>query len=658
MSLIGLWAFWTGDGNGKDTSGNSNDAVFHNGAAQDMSGAATFDGVNDYVEIADAPQYAVTEGTIRTTFTTAHGSLDGFRSTNINDSSFQTLVSRDSSGYDGGGHLTIMVDGDGSLLVRHQSATQDYYIHTAAGVITEGQKADLVYEFSPTGGMILYVDGVAVGANSDAVTNGDSLALSQNNEPWTLGASQTHSSDNTADKLRQFFEGSIDHFEIYSDARSPTELNTLHDMSDGHDDGIITGTAGHDTIYGGNSAGEPDGGAVTNDTIGAGAGDDLVYAGDGNDQVFGGAGNDTIKGGGGSDQIRGGDGNDALFGGSGNDALSGGAGDDTIQGGTGSDTITGGTGNDRIHTGDGDDLLIFQKSAGHTVILDFDIGDDNTDGFSNDQLDVAGLRDATGQPVSVWDVSVSDDGHGNALLTFPEGETITFYGIAPGQMTTQQMVASGIPCFTAETLIRTPGGLRAAGDLRAGDLVSTLDRGVQPVVWAGQTSLGPKALATRPNLRPVRLSARWTGTGRSLTVSPQHGIAVRTAGGRRLLARAIQLARLEGGAVRVMCGARSVTYVHLMLPQHSLLCSAGLATESFYPGPRALSCLSPAALLQLAAALPQLGQRPVRAAYGKPALPYARRRQLPAHIRALRPLREGAAQAGRSDWRPSCTHTG
>ncbi|MFW8635841.1 Hint domain-containing protein [Cribrihabitans pelagius] len=647
MSLIGLWAFWTGDGNGKDTSGNANDAVFHNGAVQDNAGAATFDGVNDYVEIADAPQYALTEGTIRTTFTAANGSFDGHRSTNINDGRLQTLVSRDSSGYDGGGHLTIMVDGDGSLLVRHQSATQDYYIHTAGGLITEGQAADLVYEFSPTGGMILYVDGVAVGTNSDAVTNGDSLALSQNNEPWTLGASQGSSGDNTADNLRQFFEGSIGHFEIYSDARAPSELNTLHDMSDGQDDGIITGTSENDTIYGGNSVGEPDGGAVAHDTIDAGAGDDLVYAGDGDDLVQGGAGHDTLKGSGGNDTLRGGGGDDVLYGDSGDDALSGGAGDDTLQGGTGSDTLTGGSGNDEIHTGDGDDLLIFEQSAGHTVVLDFDIGDDDTDGFSNDQLDVTGLRDATGQPVSVWDVSVSGDGHGNAVLTFPEGETITFYGITPGQMTTQQMIASGIPCFTAQTLIRTPNGLREAGGLQPGDPVCTLDRGVQPVVWAGSRTLGPEELAAHPNLRPVLLSARWTGTGRSLTVSPQHGIAVRTAGGRQLLARAIQLARLKGGAARVLRGARSVTYVHLLLPQHSLLCSEGLATESFYPGPRALSCLSPAALLQLAAALPELGRQQASAAYGVPALPYARRKELPAHIRALRPLRDGTPQTSR-----------
>ena len=63
--------------------------------------------------------------------------------------------------------------------------------------------------------------------------------------------------------------------------------DVMHDLSDGSDDGLINGTIGGDTIYGGNANGTPSGGAVINDTINAGAGNDTIYAGDGDDVVNG-----------------------------------------------------------------------------------------------------------------------------------------------------------------------------------------------------------------------------------------------------------------------------------------------------------------------------------------------------------------------------------
>ena len=176
MPIIGQWAFEDSDGSGVDASGNGNTAAFTGGAFQNVTGSAVLDGANDYVEIPDAIQYAITNATIHATFTATASSLDGTLSTTVNDPSLQALVSRDSSGFDGGGHLTIYVDGDGSIYIRHQSDTQNYEIRTAPGLVTEGQEFDLVYEFSDNGGMVLYVDGVQVGSNTDPATNGDSIA--------------------------------------------------------------------------------------------------------------------------------------------------------------------------------------------------------------------------------------------------------------------------------------------------------------------------------------------------------------------------------------------------------------------------------------------------------------------------------------------------
>ncbi|MDJ0824195.1 MAG: Hint domain-containing protein [Rhodobacter sp.] len=1244
MPIIGQWAFEDSDGTGADTSGNGNTAAFADGAFQNTVGSAVFDGLNDYVQISDTSQYAVASATIHGTFTVATGSLDGTPSTDINDPGLQALVSRDSSGFDGGGHLTIYVDGDGSIFIRHQSDTQSYEIRTDPGVVSEGQNFDLVYAFSDTGGMVLYVDGVEVGSNTDPVTNGDSIALSGNTEPWTLGASQALSGDGVADHLQQFFEGSIGHFEIYDAALSPAELNVLHDLSDGVDDGLIAGTAGDDTIYGGPSVNVADGGLVIDDSITAGDGNDVVFAGDGNDTVLGGAGDDSIDGGtgndyilgdagndtldggdgadtvlggteaddisggsgadilygntgadtidggagndtiylvggddsvtggddadyfamfdgfgidtifggeggtdtdwidlqyltsavnvtfagdetgtiiagpdvvsfsevewfsltgqadivsgaastadmaidagggndtittgsgddivlgghgddviqggqgndtldggegadtvvggtqadsitggtgddvlyadagtdtvvggtgndtiyvgGGDDTIEGGDdadqivfldgfgsdtvtggeggadtdiidlsfltsgvsgtlsgdeagtitqgmnsvaftevesliltgqadlfdgsaatssieiagglggdtltggagddtitgglGDDRITGGAGNDSLDGGdgsdtlvvsdgsgvdtfdggsgssdvdvldfsgvsgalvtdaslanvgsdqvlfsevewligtdqsdtitftghgsavtiegggggdiliggnaadalyggagsdslysindgaadvmdggedsdffyfydgpgddtviggggtdridltnltggvtltytapyagtidigsntisfseveifdltgqadvvyggtssmnfyggggsdtlfgstqndgihggtgddlitggtgrdhlrgaEGDDTIQGGAdgdwlygggdddiveggsgdddiggdaGNDTLTGGAGDDTIATGAGDDLVILEQLGANDTVTDFDIGDTDGDGNSNDQLDVSDLRDLDGNPVNVWDVVVSDDGSGNALLTFPEGETLTLQGIASAQMTPQQMMASGIPCFTSGTMIMTPDGERPVDGLHVGDLVTTRDNGPQPVIWRAQRTLGPAELAARPDLRPVRLCASWTGTGRDLVVSRQHGIvASRQKGAKEFLVRAVQLARMKGGRVRIANGARKVTYVHLLLPRHEVVFANSVATESFYPGPSSLAMLAPLDILALVAKLPRLASTGAENLYGPPVLRYIRTRELP-----------------------------
>jgi Ca2+-binding RTX toxin-like protein len=76
----------------------------------------------------------------------------------------------------------------------------------------------------------------------------------------------------------------------------------------------INGTAGNDTLAGGNAA----------DSITGFGGNDSLSGGGGIDSVFGGQGNDTLNGDGGADSLEGGTGNDTIFGGSGNDVIIGG----------------------------------------------------------------------------------------------------------------------------------------------------------------------------------------------------------------------------------------------------------------------------------------------------------------------------------------------
>ena len=339
----------------------------------------------------------------------------------------------------------------------------------------------------------------------------------------------------------------------------------------------------------------------------------------GDDTITGGSGDDTLEGGAGLDTIRGGDGADTIRGEGGDDEIYGEAGDDVIDAGTGHDEIQAGAGSDTISTGDGHDIIFIRPGDGADTVTDFDMTD--AGGMTIDQLDVSALG------VSGYEVVVGDDGAGNAVLTFPGGESLTLLGVAPAAVTVPQMAAMGIPCFTAGAMIATPEGPRAVERLRAGDRVLT-GRGPERLLWTGARKLDRAALEARPKLKPVEVCGR--------KVSPQHCFLAR-AEGREWLVRARHLA-LEGcPGARIARGCRQVSYHHLLLPRHGLLMADGLWQESFYPGPYALSTLAPGALLSLLAAFPALagvlgGVAHVEAAYGptvRPILPRARLRALP-----------------------------
>ena len=426
-------------------------------------------------------------------------------------------------------------------------------------------------------------------------------------------------------------------------------------VSGGAGDDTIHGDAGNDRLIGGDGddlayggegddlfddmRGTPDDGQG-NDTVFGGAGDDEIYTGADNDHLYGGAGNDRLDGEAGDDTLDGGDGDDHLFGGTGDDRLAGGGGADTLFGGAGADTLSGGAGNDTLTGGTGDDTFELGAATGTDTVTDFDLSDDDGDLRYNDQIDVGDLRTEAGDPVTARDVKTLDDGQGNAMLVFPGGERLILRGVAPSQMTTaQQLNRAGIPCFTAGTMILTPRGEVAVETLRPGDMVITRDDGPRPIVWVGLRQLDRATLAAQPDLLPVRIApGGWAGD-RGLLVSPQHGIAARSdaGGGTDILVRARHLARMRGGKVRVATGVRRVSYVHIAFARHQVVFSNGIASESFYPGPWGLRTLDPGPLRELLRLFPDLGERRVEDAYGEPARPVARARDLPRHLSDLMP---------------------
>lgn len=207
-----------------------------------------------------------------------------------------------------------------------------------------------------------------------------------------------------------------------------------------------------------------------------------------------------------------------------------------------------------------------------------------------------------------------------------DGDGLTFTGATRDSFTTDN---TGVVCFTKGTAIRTPRGDVQVDRLRVGDLVSTLDNGLQRIRWIGTTTLGVEALAARPKQRPVLIQRGVLGVARDLLVSPQHGMMI----GTDHLARATHLAKTTRG-IRVAHGKKQVTYVHIMFDAHQIVFAEGVPSESFYPGPMALKMMSVSAREGVFAIWPNLRTASDRDAvariYGSTARPFLLNREVAA----------------------------
>jgi len=320
------------------------------------------------------------------------------------------------------------------------------------------------------------------------------------------------------------------------------------------------------------------------------------------------------------------------------DYVEAGAGNDTILSGAGNDVIVGGIGDDAIYSGTGADTIVFGDGDGADVVHDFDMTDSG-DGTTVDQFDVTGLTTDGTTPVTAWDVVVTDtvgDGSGDAVLTFPNGESVTLTGVRPDEVDTAgELNAIGIPCFTAGAQIETSRGEVPVETLRIGDMVRTWKHGFQPVRWVGSRVVTAFELAQNPNLNPIVIRKQAFNNRRKLVVSPQHGMVV-DVDGEAVLIRAKHLAEFFGGSVaRVQSGTAAVTYYHFMCDQHQIVFADGCLSEAFYPGKFALSSIGHDVQTELFTLFPELikvavGSSDVAAVYSEPALHYLKRREVAA----------------------------
>lgn len=161
---------------------------------------------------------------------------------------------------------------------------------------------------------------------------------------------------------------------------------------------------------------------------------------------------------------------------------------------------------------------------------------------------------------------------------FTNGQPPVFYTSDQNASYTHQ-----VNCFTAGTLLPTPGGPRPVETLRIGDPVLTRDAGPRRILWTGQRTMAGHGPAC-----PVRFAPGALGNTRPLTLSQQHRVAIRSCLAELMFGHFEVLVPAKGlvgqpGITYAPCAA--ITYVHLLLEDHQLLLAEGGAPcETMLPG--------------------------------------------------------------------------
>jgi len=195
----------------------------------------------------------------------------------------------------------------------------------------------------------------------------------------------------------------------------------------------------------------------------------------------------------------------------------------------------------------------------------------------------------------------------------------------------------GVICFTPDTKIKTPDGIRLVQDLTEGDVLQTKDNGTQEILWVGQRRMTGARLHAMPQLRPVRIRTGALCEGEpdeDLLVSPEHRLLVKSPATNVLFNTSEVLIAakdlVNDHNVLIDHTMREVTYIHLMLDRHQVVWANGVETESFHPANTSLSAIENGQRDRLFEINPELEHDPH--SYGD----YARRNLSPSEVEILK----------------------
>ena len=187
-----------------------------------------------------------------------------------------------------------------------------------------------------------------------------------------------------------------------------------------------------------------------------------------------------------------------------------------------------------------------------------------------------------------------------------------------------------ITCFVQGSLIETSQGAVDVAALAVGDLVQTMDHGLQPILW-----IGGRRVRAADHLRPIQISVGALGQGRpthTLQVSPQHRILLRSKIAERMfgtpevLIAAKKLLGLTG--INLARQGGFVTYWHILFERHEIVFSHGVASESLYLGPLAQKTLGADAVAEVQHLFPELAAQFKSPKSARPIVQGKRQKQL------------------------------
>ena len=197
--------------------------------------------------------------------------------------------------------------------------------------------------------------------------------------------------------------------------------------------------------------------------------------------------------------------------------------------------------------------------------------------------------------------------------TTGSGESVQFDSAGNNVSGMRTPGTATVACFCLGTQISVPGGTQAVEDLAVGDLVETLNSGLQPIRWLGRKTVNQHLLGSNPKLLPVRICQGSMGNGlpqKDLLVSRQHRMLTSSRINERMfgqstsLVSAIKLTSMPG--ISIETAVTEVDYFHILLDEHQVIFAEGTPTESLFLGEDAVHALDKQGREEVFALFPEL----------------------------------------------------
>ncbi len=202
MTSIALWEFNDPTNVVDDLTAvdGSQNGVYVNGATA-VGGEGVFDGTNDHVVIAADPSFDLDSGTLAMEF-----NLDTMPSSG----SRYGLFSQDSVGFNAG-DFTMWANDDGSISIRHQTDSEEFFYDSPTGFFDAGDDVRITYSWDSTGaGGAFSVENLTEGTIYTESISQPHTFNGGGDEVIVIGANAWASTEGNADNLREFMDGTVE----------------------------------------------------------------------------------------------------------------------------------------------------------------------------------------------------------------------------------------------------------------------------------------------------------------------------------------------------------------------------------------------------------------------------------------------------------------